>query len=491
MADAVVRVVDNRAVVVPFGSELLTPLVAAVAGVAEAAQVSADTAEAAAQEISASLPVIYMGDLSRVISKIGTTPFTISQTASGALSVTYPETDEASADPARVEYWVDPVSGSDANDGLSSGSPKKSVGPILALSSGASKVVNLAPGVYYRDTSVGGVTYSHLMHLTLKPTSGRALLTTALAPAEVSWAASGSAWGTAATGVTNVFDASAPDYRGMPRRYANVANLAAVQALAGSWCEVGGVVYVRAFDDRTPDDEILVNMNTGGFAATVRAGKTFYAEDVGFMLGSASSQSVYIVTASSQTGFFTAIRCFFGAGGSNALEVRNTTAVWLRDCTGGMTKADALNYHRVGHNLPMAVVEHGCHAYDCGIVGGSGTNNCSTAHEGIPIIRINCVYFNSNGPVVADVNGCTSLIVNCSAARSILVSGATAANFYADNTPWALDASPEGEMWLVSCSGGESLNDIGSDGSAAISYRNWRGPLAAPTLLAPGTATRL
>lgn len=48
MADAIVRVVDNRAVVTPFGAELLTPLVATANGAASAAASAQEAAEQAA-----------------------------------------------------------------------------------------------------------------------------------------------------------------------------------------------------------------------------------------------------------------------------------------------------------------------------------------------------------------------------------------------------------------------------------------------------------
>lgn len=463
------------------------------------AETAKTDAEAAAEQTALLLPVGFIGDLTPVLEDFqdwfsGTpTPYTISQATTGAVSISYAETDEASAAGTKIEYWVDPVGGDNANSGLTSGLPKKTVGAVTALSASNPKVIWLAPGIYYRDTSPAGVTYSHLQHMTMKPTSGRALLTTALSPAEITtnggWTASGAAYGTPATSVGNVFDASSLDYRGVPRRYTNVANLAAVQALAGSWAEVSGTVYVRCFDGRAPDDDVLVNMKTGGFTVTPRAAKTVYFKDLGFLMGSTSSDCVRVSTQAATTGYFTAINCFFGGGGADALGIRNTTLSWLRQCTAAHGKVDGFSGTR-NHALAMDVVEYLCHAFNAGAGGSGTTNNCSTYHEGSRVLRLGGVYYSALGPVVADVNGCKSLNINCSSSRSLLGSGAGAASWYANNSVGSIETSPAGKQWLVRCAGGESLYDISAETSAAQFYRNWSGPAAAPTLEPSTVPTR-
>ncbi len=108
--------------------------------------------------------------------------------------------------------------------------------------------------------------------------------------------------------------------------------------------------------------------------------------------------------------------CTMYRGLQNGLSVFGQYKLTLSKCRTFGTSADGFNYHG---DAGCLVRELDCNAFDNGttkMVGGNtstSSNNCSTAHDGLTILRVNNRYWNCQGGMVADVNGCASLNIGC------------------------------------------------------------------------------
>ena len=87
--------------------------------------------------------------------------------------------------------------------------------------------------------------------------------------------------------------------------------------------------------------------------------------------------------------------------------------MYLKDCVSAYGSKDGNNYHTTTKD--SLAVEINCKSYKNGLyklAGGNTTrnsNNASTAHDGMNIVRFGGVYEQSEGAIIADVNNCQSI----------------------------------------------------------------------------------
>ena len=169
-----------------------------------------------------------------------------------------------------------------------------------------------------------------------------------------------------------------------------------------------------------------------------------YIENIEFYHGTSNANN--LMNASANTDGKTAcfVNCTF-VGGLNCLAVTAIDAVVV-GCVAHESKFDGFNYHAYNGRIPN-VLEMDCLAYNNGsALSGSNSCNGSTSHDGCKIIRLNGVYHDCYGGVVADIglaDGETTKSVNygCIAYTS---SGETSFNA----SFWA---SYNTEMYMYDC----------------------------------------
>lgn len=92
---------------------------------------------------------------------------------------------------------------------------------------------------------------------------------------------------------------------------------------------------------------------------------------------------------------------------------------YMVDCEASDNFYDGFNYHAIDGHIPH-VLEIDCRGYMNGIGSDYYSQNCSTAHEGAKVIRVNCDYGYSQGGVIADANANTvSVNIGCVAHSSL------------------------------------------------------------------------
>lgn len=104
---------------------------------------------------------------------------------------------------------------------------------------------------------------------------------------------------------------------------------------------------------------------------------------------------------------------------SNAITFSNYDICYVVNSKAGYSKNDGFNYdmnYSTEERIKNSVyIQLNCAAKECGYYNEyiSGNDNLSTAHKGLNIARIGFRGYNSGGPMIVDVNGCRSIIIDC------------------------------------------------------------------------------
>lgn len=271
-------------------------------------------------------------------------------------------------------------------------------------------------------------------------------------------------WKTTRSSCYSVFDLRHKDYLGVPIPLTNKATLAECQAEAGTWYTDNVDVWVHTWDALAPDDtNYAVNVSATFFEPTLTNNATLYIEDAVLLHGKSTES---MVVSSSVTGGvqgkFIANRCVFAGGdlrinrvnAVNAVSFVNIENTLLFNCMAAYGGEDGFNYHYSsvvsGERRACLALEYNCISYGHGKFSTTRTSNCSTAHEGVCVLRISGIYHESTGPVINDANGCLSIYYDCNARDSLASQQAQRSAFRADND----GATTPGELILVNCNGG-------------------------------------
>lgn len=185
-----------------------------------------------------------------------------------------------------------------------------------------------------------------------------------------------------------------------------VATLAECQATPGTFHVDGAnLVSVRLLDDRVPDDNLIC------------------FRDVQYVVNDSNSQSVIVLDGIIFEGWgvgpsfvgdgvLYARNCQFNYTSTPAADGGLMMKGWrsyTERCGASRNANDGFNYHANGASKSDAQ-EFQCFAYRNGsyVYGSMSTNkNASTIHDGCQIVRADCYYDGSLGPVVADVHAST------------------------------------------------------------------------------------
>lgn len=358
--------------------------------------------------------------------------------------------------PGVVRYYVDPVSGSDANSGLTWALALKRISTALAKSD--VDVVLCKGGAVYKIDSTGaqGIgLYAGARNIVLVGVGPRAIITTAR---EVTWsshATLGNVWQSSSTGgaIVKVIDIRRRDSYGDYEALTPVASAAVVDVTPGSFFYASNITYVRLADSAVPDANTLCLRAADNKVSA--PGVTFYMKNLMFMGGSGGA---FAARDGSSSSVIIAEDCWFAhqylADGYQIKDVGLSIAV---RCRSSANANDGFNYHELA-SLSPHFVEIDCIGLNNMAV---GTGNGSTAHENVIGFRMNCDYFANAGPGVADVGAAQSFNVNCSSHGN---SGhANACGFLVDGT---------GVMWLDGASAtGNQGSDIAVTGTATMHVR--------------------
>ena len=293
---------------------------------------------------------------------------------------------------------------------------------------------------------------------------------------QLSWTRNGLCYQTSRSAVTDVWDKKNRDFANKPVQYKKVSSLAECQNTKGSWCLEGTTLYVRRLDDLPIDADIMVLLQTGSLMFDLQSDVKLIFKNVNFLCAHDLNPNVKIFSSGNKGHFIGVNSNFLGSQVMNGLQIENIKHSWLFNCGAIGTMRDGFNYHNYldsGEN--SFAFEFNCVGYNNGIRDTDNyNNNATTAHDSYNILRIGCIGFNTNGPVLADVNGCYSINYDCTMYDSLL-SGTPLVKsaYWFDNSG---DTGKTTKAYLINCNGGgKETKGINTDGTAKVNIHNFKG----------------
>ena len=307
-----------------------------------------------------------------------------------------------------VTYYISPT-GTSGNNGLTAGAPTTAASAAAKADVGT---IIMAPGEYWRNTGFPIFAKSvNIIGSGAKPSD--TILSGYENPSTLVWTLNaGNIYQTTRAATINVVDKRTAhvDAKGDWAEYEQVADLASI-VKAGQWAIVGSTVYVWALGNAnlaTDASFIRLSINTGTGPLFVSGGNTIYAENFITEGGGTPTAGGIAAFSSGGTGGvprlilvdvlakYTIANGITATGADFVITVRSGAAI---------TRNDGLNYHSgtfSGTTWVPDVLEVDPVGYNNGRWTTVETQNTSTSHDGISIIRIGGTLGSSFGPVMAE-----------------------------------------------------------------------------------------
>lgn len=420
-----------------------------------------------------------------------------------------------------TEYWVDYTTGSDSNDGLSEGNAFKTFDKFISVqaASGANSVVHCKDAIigYLSKGGTSGAVFDGKVKIIGEGSSGRTIFAAMREnydAAFFNFTASGSNGTFVSKTLTSgdfyrsQFDGNYRDSDGIPTPITVTSGSGApsggeVPVGTAYWDSAANKVYVHMMDGRAPDPADGWLYSRSAYRTEFQQAQTTDAgviliENIEFLsntgvAGTAVFRYRPVTTGAENTVRLGLKNCLAYGGSGNAFEIYDACITVLENCRGAYCRSDIYNYHSFVTTGTkgefITVYEYGCKGYEAGYTGFAdqpalGTSaNATTAHDSMQILRVNESFRDSNGAVLADVNGVMSVGFGISAIRP-KGTAAPKACFWHDKY-LAVGSTPI--MYLEGCSandGGDGsvslLNNIAQGGGAIGDIRvgYWRGQIA-------------
>lgn len=363
-------------------------------------------------------------------------------------------------------FYVDPVNGSDSNNGLSLVTALKSVYAainkgnvgLVLIASGTVKRTELPATIPNRDLSIkalpgADVTFSCHDDLTWSLVSGMS-----------------KTYQTTRSATDWVWDSKKADENGDNEKLVLRSSIAEVESNPGSYFINGSTVYVHTFDSRNLIGDKDIRVYLGTISLEHIGDKTLYFENIKFEGG---RWRVY----NSSTGLDPLVLAkgcswkYMAGNQPGGFELIGGDA-YLQNCVAAKNMADGFNYH-IGNGRTNRVIEVDCVGRDNGNrTTPINSDNGSTMHDGGQIIRINGAYYRNEGPNVADVNnGTQSWNLGCIGLESR--STVNSADFRArDNMMMRLDGCITNEPSSIESADGATIetNDVVTNAVITSNY---------------------
>lgn len=352
-----------------------------------------------------------------------------------------------------TKYYIDPILGNNANDGLTPSTALKTLS--TAITTKGARNIELLPtnGMYPRTENLTALTDVASSEPLIIRAKEKVYMACSDKATMYTWTlVGGNVYSAPRTGVNNVIDTSRRDSKGDFEILTKVNSLAECQSTVNSWYTNGTLVYIHNSVSSAPSFNIELVLTSRNVYYPSENVPYVYFENIDFY--NSNSNEAILIQNNSVSQYNTKVY-LSNVGGiknilGNGIAVNNIKETWLENCRGFGNLRDGLNYHTTllanGYQ-PMKIVELGCTGGDSGLGQTAETSsNASTTHEGNTIIRLNCDYNNTHGATVADVNaGCLSLNINVTANECV----------YEPEASFRINGEGS-KMWLYGCYGKSS-----------------------------------
>lgn len=271
--------------------------------------------------------------------------------------------------------------------------------------------------------------------------------------------------------ILDVMNVNKMDEYRMPSLYKKVTTLTECQNTIGSFFRSAADVYVNPFSGEDANDLLLV-VSSAVMTINTSFARTIIFENVGFAPSSYQTGTVNNIAARMYM-----FGCKFHRGLNNGYYVNGAFRVHNFDCIVSHTTLDCYNYHTT--NTSSLATEVNCIGYGAGrykLLTGQPThsNNGSTAHDGMYMLRVGSRYFDCEGPIVADVNNCYSISIGVEASGILSSSTGTDAAFYYEDNVGDTELTSKPKYVLESKGYGNNVT-IGVQGTNKTYVANFEG----------------
>ena len=276
--------------------------------------------------------------------------------------------------------------------------------------------------------------------------------------------------------VSWVIDKKYKDAKGEPIPLTKAVSAIDCQNTPGTWFTDNASVWIHRQANEAIDSDILMLLNSNYLNLNLN-GKRLVLDGVRMFYNYYTTGIGNVKITGNVNSTLYAKNTVFAYGGGNGLENINVGKTFLFGCKAYKNGTDGFNYHETPASAsPFGFVfEFDCEGFENGNRPGrtQGINNGSTAHDGVTTLRIRSKAWKNEGPNIADVNGCLSVLMDCLSYDSIRPAADNVKSAYYFDTTGALKT---GKAYLInSIGGGVGTHSIGSDGLIDVYVRDFKG----------------
>jgi hypothetical protein len=364
--------------------------------------------------------------------------------------------------PSAINYYLSP-SGNDANDGLSSAAPKKSIRTlVLALNSSppvGGATLFLEPGYYLGADGFNGLSVNWGGNIICE--SGVAISTTFQAATWTAEAGYDDIWrsSTLTSGTNQVIDLSDIDEKGLARNLKHVSSRELCESTPRSIFVDGTTVVVHLFDSREPDADVKPLIQSTGADLSQSTGQNLYFE--GLQWWGRKPCQISATTAANIV--FERCGLLYSSTENGLLITSATTSgcnVLLNNCVAAYNWADGFNYDGASR-----ITEIGCIGFRNGVIRGAAgsSDNGSTTHANVRSVRVNGEYTYNDDRNQHDINTTRNWLLGCKAG---FAQNGSASQFNNANFLFGVSSATDATLgWLDGCESlGGSASDLGAYG---------------------------
>lgn len=257
--------------------------------------------------------------------------------------------------------------------------------------------------------------------------------------------------------VIDMFNTKCNDYKGMPRPYKKVSSLNECINEKGTFYQLSGSVDVYCNPHNNHNiNECLLVVSKGMVTVNSNVKSKVFLQNVGFPSNAFRHNTTSIDSEIYIDG------CKFFRNPNDALSLKGIYKAYLNNSVASYGSKDGFNYHSTSEET--VVVEVNCCSFGNGKLKMNGgntsthSNNGSTAHDGISILRAGADYFDCQGPLVADVGDCLSVNFGCSAFDIAEGNSGHKSSYLFENV--------NKKAYVIDCKGGGENTDYGVKGDS-------------------------
>jgi len=300
-------------------------------------------------------------------------------------------------------YYVDSVSGSDSNDGLTESTPLQTF--TAANSKGDADRIYLKRGSYfYKNQRTRQILRP--VEVIAYGEGDKPIITSDVSNQFGSFSQTSNYYSASASDfVSKVFDKSSLDLYGQPMVYTNAGSIANVDSTQGSYVWIGGVIYIRTFDDRTPDSS-LIYLDNQCYGPTLDVSQ--YFEDIDFF-GSVQMQNSS--SAGGAKSYF--LNCDLKYGEH---QVFGQDESIFQNCNVESLTGDALN---IDDRNSVSSNVYEVSSFFTNYKKGQTNSQGSTLHGLSSALSIDSTYTKTGGQCIGDTGTGQRYILGCSLGDSV------------------------------------------------------------------------